>query len=250
MSDEILLKEGERLDDLQRMGLHIIQAPGEFCFGMDAVLLTGFAAEHVSGSGFRLMDLCTGSGIIPILLSAKTEAARLSGMEIQPRVADMAKRSVSLNSLDEKIEIINDDIKKAAEYFNAASFDVVTVNPPYFKKGHGLVNPEDSKSICRHEISCTLKDVLECASYLLREGGAFYMVHRPHRMAEIIEEMRRAGIEPKTLKCVHARADADATMILLEGRKGGGAEMCVERPLIIYGEDGEYTEEMGRIYGY
>ena len=250
MNKDEYLRTGERIDDLQRNGLYIIQHPERFCFGMDAVLLSGFAAEHASVSGGRILDLCTGSGIIAILMSAKTKADHITGMEIQKDVADMAERSIRLNSLEDRINIINCDIKEAADHIDAASFDMVTVNPPYFKAGHGITNPEDSKTISRHEVACTLNDVLAVSASALKNGGYFYMVHKPQRTADVIYEMRRAGIEPKTLKLVHPYISSEASMILIEGRKGAGAEMRIEPPLIIYGEDGKYTGEMYTIYGY
>lgn len=250
MNKDEYLRTGERIDDLQRNGLYIIQQPERFCFGMDAVLLSGFAAEHASVSGGRILDLCTGSGIIAILMSAKTKADHITGMEIQKDVADMAERSIRLNSLEDRINIINCDIKEAADHIDAASFDMVTVNPPYFKSGHGIVNPADTKTISRHEVACTLQDVLRISAMALKEGGYFYMVHKPHRLADVIYEMRIHNIEPKTLKTVHPDSSSPSSMILLEGRKGAGAEMKVESPLIIYGEDGRYTKEMYTVYGY
>ena len=160
---EAYTKSGERLDDLQRNGLYIIQDPDRFCFGMDAVLLSGFAANHASAAEGNILDLCTGNGIIPLLLSAKTKASHIIGMEIQPEIADMADRSVRMNGLSDKIDILMCDIKEAAKYIKAASFDIVTVNPPYFKTGHGVINPTDSKTISRHEVACTLEDVLKAA---------------------------------------------------------------------------------------
>lgn len=259
--------DGERLDDLQRNGLYIIQNPKRFCFGMDAVLLSGFASEHASIADGNILDLCTGNGIIPLLLSAKTKASHIVGMEIQPEIADMADRSVRMNALSDKIEILTCDIKEVATYADAASFDMVTVNPPYFKAGHGITNQTESsrkardtkespgisgfnsKTISRHEVACTLEDVLRTAAFALREGGYFYIVHKPQRLSDVICCMREAGIEPKTLKTVHPRIDAEPSMILIEGRKGAGAETRIEPPLIIYGDDGKYTEEMYAIYG-
>ena len=244
------LHEGERLDDLQRNGLYIIQDPGRFCFGMDAVLLSGFAGEHSSGGCDSILDLCTGSGIIALLLSAKTKARHITGMEIQPEVADMASRSVKLNGLEDRIDILKCDIKETADHIHAASFDIVTVNPPYFKAGHGITNPDDTKTISRHEVACTLEDVLAASAYALREGGYFYIVHKPQRLADVICGMRGSGIEPKTLKLVYPYVSSEPSMFLMEGRRGGGAQMRIEPPLIIYGEDGKYTEEMYTIYGY
>ncbi|MCR5746739.1 MAG: methyltransferase [Lachnospiraceae bacterium] len=197
-----------------------------------------------------MLDLCTGNGIIPLLLSAKTDAKYIVGMEIQPDVAEMAKRSVKMNALDNKIEILTSDIKKAAEEISVASFDVVTVNPPYFKKGHGITNPNDTKTIARHEISCTLKDILEAASFALRPGGSLYMVHKPQRLTDVIYEMRSLRIEPKVLKLVYPYVSSEPSMFLIEGKKDGNPEIRIEKPLIIYGEDGNYTEEMYTIYGY
>ncbi len=247
---EAYIQNGERLDDLQRNGLYIIQDPDKFCFGMDAVLLSGFAADHASIAEGNVLDLCTGNGIIPLLLSAKTKASYIIGMEIQPEIADMADRSVRMNGLSDKIEILTCDIKEAAKYADAASFDMVTANPPYFKVGHGVINPEDTRTISRHEVACTLEDVLKAAAFALREGGYFYIVHKPQRLSDVICCMREAGIEPKTLKTVHPRIDAEPSIILIEGRKGAGAETRIESPLIIYGSDGKYTEEMYTIYGY
>ncbi len=242
-----LLKEGERLDDLERNDLKIIQDPSRFCFGMDAVLLSGFANVPTCS---RVLDLGTGTGIIPILLTAKTKAAHLTGLEIQEISADMAKRSVHLNGLDEKIDIICGDIKEAGSIFSAASFDVVTTNPPYMIKGHGLCNPDDSKAVAKHELLCDLNDVIKAASYVLKVGGIFNMVHRPFRLADIFETMRRYSIEPKRLKLVYPSVEKEPVMVLLEGCKGGNASLTVEKPLIIYGSDGKYTEEITEIYGY
>ena len=250
MNKEKLLLPDERLDDLQRNGLYIIQHPGKFCFGMDAVLLSGYAAGHADVPGGRALDLCTGSGIIPLLISAKTGFSYIMGMEIQEDIANMAMRSVEMNSLNDKIEIIRCDIKEAAKYTDAASFDMVTVNPPYFKAGHGIANPSDTKTVSRHEVACTLQDVLLVSSMALRDGGYFFMVHKPQRLADIIFEMRNAGIEPKALKVVQAHIDSEPSMILIEGRKGAGAEIKIEPPLIIYDENGKYSEEMYTIYGY
>ena len=187
------LKERERVDDLQRNGYRIIQRTDGFCFGMDAVLLSGFAMVK---KGERALDLGTGTGIIPILLEAKTEGEHFSALEIQREVADMARRSVSLNGLEEKIQIVEGDIREASQIFGAASFDVVTSNPPYMNDAHGLKNPDLPKAIARHEVLCTLDDVVREASRVLKTGGRFYMVHRPHRLAEIITVLRGYKLGP------------------------------------------------------
>ena len=243
----IELKENERLDDLQRNGLQIIQKTDGFCFGMDAVLLSGFASVK---PGERALDLGTGTGIIPLLLSAKTKGDHFTGLEIQTEIMKMAQRSVALNGLEKKIDIIQGDIKEASRIFGAASFDVVTSNPPYMNDAHGLKNPGDVKAISRHEVLCTLEDVVREGTKALKPGGRFYMVHRPHRLAEIITVMRQYKLEPKRMKFVHPFADKDANMVLIEAVRGGGTWMKVEAPVIVYKEPGVYTDEIYEIYGY
>ena len=241
------LKENERIDDLQRNHLRIIQKTDGCCFGMDAVLLSGFAAVK---PGERVLDLGTGTGIIPILLSAKTEGEHFTGLEIQEEIAGMAKRSVSMNGLEEKIEIVNGDIKEASRIFGAASFDVVTTNPPYMNDAHGLKNPTEVKAISRHEVLCTLEDVVREGAKVLKHGGRMYMVHRPHRLIEILNTMTKYRLEPKRMKLVHPFRDKEANMVLIEAVRGGGAWMKVEPPVIVYKEPGVYSEEIYDIYGY
>lgn len=241
------LMENERLDDLQRNGLKIIQKTDGFCFGMDAVLLSGFASVK---PGERALDLGTGTGIIPLLLSAKTKGDHFTGLEIQTEIMKMAQRSVALNGLEKKIDIIQGDIKEASRIFGAASFDVVTSNPPYMNDAHGLKNPGDVKAISRHEVLCTLEDMVREGTKALKPGGRFYMVHRPHRLAEIITVMRQYKLEPKRMKFVHPFADKDANMVLIEAVRGGGAWLKLEPPVIVYKEPGVYTDEIYEIYGY
>lgn len=241
------LMENERLDDLQRNGLKIIQKTDGFCFGMDAVLLSGFVSVK---PGERALDLGTGTGIIPLLLSAKTKGDHFTGLEIQTEIMKMAQRSVALNGLEKKIDIIQGDIKEASRIFGAASFDVVTSNPPYMNDAHGLKNPGDVKAISRHEVLCTLEDVVREGTKALKPGGRFYMVHRPHRLAEIITVMRQYKLEPKRMKFVHPFADKDANMVLIEAVRGGGAWLKLEPPVIVYKEPGVYTDEIYEIYGY
>ena len=243
----ILLRDDERIDDLQRNHYGIIQRKGTFCFGMDAVLLSGFA---VVKPGEKALDLGTGTGIIPILLEAKTEGRHFTGLEIQEESADMARRSVKYNHLEEKVEIVTGDIKEAGSRFALASFDVVTSNPPYMNDNHGLKNPDLPKAIARHEVFCTLDDVCREASLLLRSGGRFYMVHRPHRLAEIITALKTYRLEPKRMKLVHPFADKDANMVLIEAVRGGRSMMKVEAPVIVYQKPGVYTQEIYDIYGY
>lgn len=240
------LKEEERLDDLQVNGYEIIQHPGKFCFGMDAVLLSNFARVK---QGERALDLGTGTGIIPILLTAKTEGQSFAGLEIQEESADMARRSVAHNRLEDKIEIVTGDIKEAATIFGPASFDVITTNPPYMIGQHGIANASDTKAIARHEVLCTLDDILRESAKILRPGGRFYMVHRPFRLAEILSKMVEVKIEPKRMRMVHPYVDKEPNMVLIEGKRGGNSRMTVERPLIVYTEPGIYSEELLGEYG-
>ena len=239
--------EDERIDDLQRNGYRIIQKKKGFCFGMDAVLLSGFAQVK---EGEVAVDLGTGTGIIPILLEAKTKGKHFIGLEIQEEVAEMAGRSVRLNQLENRVDIVRGDIKEASRLFGKASFDVVTSNPPYMNDNHGLKNPELPKAIARHEVFCTLDDVCREASLLLKSGGRFYMVHRPHRLAEIITALKTYKLEPKRMKLVHPFVDKEANMVLIEAVRGGRSMMKVEAPIIVYREPGVYTQEIYDVYGY
>ena len=242
----INLKPEERLDDLQVNGYEIIQHPGKFCFGMDAVLLSNFARVK---KGERVLDLGTGTGIIPILMTAKTDGEAFVGLEIQEESADMARRSVSHNQLDEKVEIVTGDIKEAANIFGLASFDVITTNPPYMIGQHGIANESDTKAIARHEVLCTLDDILRESARILKPRGRFYMVHRPFRLAEILSKMVEVGIEPKRMRMVHPFIDKEPNMVLIEGMRGAISRMTVERPLIVYKEVGVYSDELLGEYG-
>ncbi|MBP5311033.1 MAG: tRNA1(Val) (adenine(37)-N6)-methyltransferase [Lachnospiraceae bacterium] len=242
-----LIKENERIDDLQRNGYKIIQDPCRFCFGMDAVLLSGFARAK---EGDRVLDLGTGTGIIPILMEAKTDAAHLTGLEIQEESADMARRSVKLNGLEDKIDIVTGDIKEAVSLFGKSSMDVVTSNPPYMIGQHGLTNPHNEKAIARHEVCCTLEDVVSAAAALLKPGGNFFMVHRPFRLAEIMTVLSAYKLEPKRMRLVYPFIDKEPNMVLIEANRGGRSRLTVEKPLIVYKEQGVYTDEIYDVYGY
>ena len=242
-----LLKPGERMDDLERNGYKIIQTPHRFCFGMDAVLLSGFAQVR---KGETAIDLGTGTGIIPILLEAKTPGKHFTGLEIQEESADMARRSVAYNHLEEKIDIILGDICQAGELFPKASFDVVTSNPPYMNDMHGLKNPSDALAIARHEVKCTLDDVAAAASALLRSGGRFYLVHRPFRLVEIFSALTRYHLEPKRMRLVYPFVDKEPNMVLIEAVRGGRPMIKIEKPLIVYEKPGVYTQEIYNVYGY
>lgn len=241
------LKPSERLDDLQKNGYRIIQNPEKFCFGMDAVFLSGFAKVK---PGENVLDLGTGTGILPILLEAKTKGKHFTGLEIQEESADMARRSVALNGLEDKIEIVTGDIKEADTLFGAASFDVITTNPPYMTGKHGLVNPDMPKAIARHELMCTLEDVVQTAARLLHSKGRFYMVHRPFRLAEIMTVLVKHRLEPKRLRFVYPFVDKEPNMVLIEALRGGNSRVTVEKPLIVYESQGVYSQEVREDYGF
>ncbi len=239
------IRQGEQLDDLQN-GYYIIQADGAFRYGIDAVLLSGFARVK---PGERVLDMGTGTGIIPILLSAKTKGRSFVGLEIQPRSADMAERSVAYNHLEDRIQIVTGDIKEAAAVFAPASFDVVVSNPPYMTGKHGLVNPEEAKAIARHEILCTLEDVISQAAAVLTPKGRFYMVHRPFRLAEIMKVLMKYHLEPKRMQLVYPFVDREPNIVLIEACKNGNPRIAVEKPLIVYEKPGVYTKEVLKYYG-
>ena len=241
-----MIRPGERLDDLQCKGYQIIQDPKRFCFGVDAVFLSNFVTVKRGG---RILDLGTGTGIIPILLAAKTEAAHITGLEIQKESAETAARSVQLNGLEERITITEGDIKEAADIFSAASFDVITSNPPYMTHEHGLENAYEPKNIARHEILCNLEDVVRAAARLVKPGGSFFMIHKPFRLAEIFGMLMQYKLEPKRMRLIYPYVEKEPTMVMIEAVRGGRSRIKIEPPLIVYQEKGVYTEEVRRMYG-
>ena len=239
------IKEFERVDDLHRNGYMLIQDPKRFCFGVDAVLLSGFAS---AGKDEKVLDLGTGTGVIPILMSAKTEAGHFWGLEIQEESAEMAKRSVILNDLSEKIDIVTGDIKEADSIFKPSSFDVITTNPPYMEAGGGIKNDFTPKAIARHEVLCSLDDVARVSSRLLKFAGRLYMVHRPYRIADIMCTLRKYKLEPKQMRLVQPYAFKEPNMVLIEAVRSGRPMLKVFPPLIIYKDDKTYTDEIIKIY--
>lgn len=241
-----ILIENEELDDLQINNLYIIQKKTGFKFGTDAVLLSDFAKDVKSET---ILDLCTGSGIIPILLSAKTNAKKIVGLEIQENIADMAKRSVLYNGLLKRVTILQGDLKNSREIFKPHSFDTVTINPPYMKADSNIKNTKDEKTIARHEVLCSLKDCIKASSDMLKFHGNFFMIHRPNRLLDITEAMREQKIEPKAFRFVHSKPDAEPSMVLVHGVYQGGSNLKILPPLILFDKDGNETEEVIKIYG-
>jgi tRNA1Val (adenine37-N6)-methyltransferase len=240
------LMEDETLDDLQLGGIYVIQKKEAFRFGVDAVLLANFARVK---RGMRVIDLCTGTGIVPFVLAGKTNASHITGVEIQSEMVEMANRSTLYNKLEDRLEFINGDLKDLRLLKSLPKADVLTVNPPYKLQNSGIINPDDKNAIARHEICCTLEDVIIACRTLLKDNGRMYMVHRPDRLADILCTMRKHKIEPKTIRMIHPNTKKAPNIVLVEGQRDGGAFLKWEPPLYVYNDDGGYTEEIERIYG-
>ncbi len=243
---EINLKENERIDDLEFKNLKIIQNKDGFCFGMDSVLLSDFAKEIKKNSS--IADLGTGTGILAILLSGKTQDTQIVGVEIQKEVAKMANRSILLNNLKNRIQIICEDIKNLKAKYEQGSFDAIVTNPPYKKVGTGKINKKDKKIISRHEITANLEDFISISNYLLKDHGSIYMVHRPERIADIFVLLRKYKLEPKVLKIVYPTLEKSPNLILIKAVKNSKPFLKVEKPLIVYTNEGNYTDEILKIY--
>lgn len=239
------LYEGERIDDLLTHDLKIIQSDEVFCFSMDAVLLARFASVPKRG---RVMDLCTGNGAIPLIMSTRSSEAVLEGLEIQERLYDMASRNVLLNGLEERIQIVHGDVREAVSLFGCGRYDLITCNPPYLPAASGEVNMRDHFAIARHELLLTLEDVIRVSSQLLKNGGKLALVHRATRLIDIVTLMRQYRIEPKRMRFVHPRRNAEPNMVLIEGIRNGRPELRIQPPLIVYEQGEEYCEELYQIY--
>jgi len=238
--------DDERIDDLEFKGLKIIQSPSCFCFGIDAVLLSDFAKEIKKNS--VVADLCSGNGIVSILLSGKCEASKFYAVEIQQNIANMAARSIELNHLQDKIDVLNTDLKLLPDTFENGTFDSIVCNPPYMKANSCLINDCEEKIIARHEIMCSLEDVISVSAKLLKNSGTFYMVHRPDRLVDIISLLRKYRLEPKVLQLVQPFADKAPNLLLIKAVKNAKAFLKMSKPLVVYNSDGSYTEDILKIY--
>ena len=241
-----LINEDENIDDLQLKGLNLIQKKDGFKFGIDAVLLSDFANVKTK---HRVIDLCTGTGIVPFLLYGKYNPSEIVGVEIQEDMVEMAERSVKLNSLENKVSFVNLDLKNTEQLKKLGRFDVLTVNPPYKLNNSGILNPLDKLAIARHEIMCNLEDVIYAARVVLKDNGRMFIVHRPERLADIFCLMRKYKIEPKRVKMIHPKANKAPNIVLVEGQRDGGAYLKWDTPLYVYDENGNYTNEIDKIYG-
>jgi tRNA1Val (adenine37-N6)-methyltransferase len=244
--EDMILREEERIDDLGIRNYKIIQDSNGFCFGMDAVLLANYVKAK---RGAKVVDLGTGTGIIPLIINGKNDVEKIYGIEIQAEVSEMAKRSVELNGLSEKIEIVNMDLKEAPEKLGVNIYDVVTSNPPYMAVGEGLINESDKKKISRHEIKCNIDDICRVASRLLKHHGKFFLVHRPSRLVDILISLRAHKLEPKKMRFIHPKVSEKPNLVLIEAVKSSNPELLMEKPLYVYEDDGRYTEEIHEIYG-
>ncbi|NEZ47350.1 tRNA1(Val) (adenine(37)-N6)-methyltransferase [Clostridium niameyense] len=244
--DKNLVRNDETLDDLQLKGIKVIQKKNGFRFGIDAVLLANYTKVK---NGDRIVDLCSGTGIIPFIIAGKTDAERITGVEIQKDMIDMANRSVKYNTLENKLDFINADLKDLKVLKSIGLVDIVTVNPPYKIYGTGLINENDKNAMSRHEIFCNLDNVIEAARILLKDKGRFFMIHRPERIADIMCSMRKYKIEPKVIRMIHPSYNKAPSMVLIEGQKSGKMFLKWERALYVYNENNEYTKEVKEIYG-
>lgn len=244
--EKIELKENERIDDLEYKGLKIIQNKEGFCFGIDSVLLSDFAKNIKKDS--VVVDIGTGTGIISILLSKKAEIKKIYGIEIQEEVADMAKRSVKLNDLQDKIQIINKNIKNIFEEIEPNKIDAIVTNPPYMKLNTGAKNEEIKKLISRHEVECNLEDIIKISYKLLKSKGEFYMVHRAERIVDILYNLRKYKLEPKEIRFIHSKVGKEQNLVLIKAVKDAGEHLIIDSPLVVYNNDGTYTDEILKIY--
>lgn len=242
----MLLRENERIDDLEFKGLKIIQNKEGFCFGIDSVLISDYAKNLKRDS--KVIDIGTGTGIIGILLCGKSQLAHITGIEIQEEVAEMAKRSIKLNDLEEKFDIQNINIKDVFDVIEPNTIDAIVTNPPYMKLNTGAKNVEKKKLISRHEVECNLEDIISISYKLLKSKGEFYMVHRAERIVDIMFLLRKYKLEPKRIRFVHPRKEKEPNLVLIKCVKDAGNGLKIDKPLIVYDDNGNYTDEIYEIY--
>ena len=240
------LLENERIDDLEFNNLKIIQNTTGFCFGIDSVLLSDYAKNLKAGS--KVIDIGTGTGIIGILLCSKSKLSHVTGIEIQDDVAQMAKRSIKLNQLEDKFDVLNINVKDVFEYIEPNTIDCIVTNPPYMKLNSGAQNIEKKKLISRHEVECNLEDIIKISYKLLKSKAEFYMVHRAERIVDIMYCLRKYRLEPKQIRFVHSRQSVSPNLVLIKCVKDGGNTLKIDKPLVIYNDDGTYTDEIYKIY--
>lgn len=240
-----LRREEETIDDLLGGRLKILQKKRGYRFSIDSLLLTYFVQLKEDDS---VIDLGTGGGVILLVLSHRFQCGKMVGVEIQNELADMARRSVKMNNLESRIEIVSGDIGEVESLFVPQSFNAVVFNPPYRSLNSGRINPDPEKAVARHEIKGTLRDFLLSAKYLAKEAGSVYIIYPAVRMVELLFRMRTCGIEPKRLRMVYSSCFSEGEFLLVEGKKGGGEELKVLPPLFIYQENGGHTEEMEAVF--
>ena len=245
MTDNPGLNPHERIDELGRKGFRIIQNTKTFCFGIDAVLLADFASVSRDE---KVADLGCGNGILPLLLAGRDKGRLFYAFEIQPEAADLARRNMILNRLEERVRIFQEDLKRAPEILGKGSMDAVVCNPPYYKLGAGILNPESAKAIARHELFCTLSDIMNVSAALLKPGGSLFLVHRSSRLTELLREAESRGLFLKQLRMVHSYAESEAALLLCEFIRGRAPECRILPPLILYEEKGRFTQEVHKMY--
>ena len=243
---EIEIKENERIDDLEYKDLKIIQNKNGFCFGIDSVLLSDFAKEVKDNS--TALDLGTGTGILGILLCGKTKLRKVTGIEVQAEIAEMAERSIKLNNLQDRFNIVNENIKNIPEILEKNSYDYIITNPPYKKINTGKTNDSKLKLISRHEVEASLEDFINVSYKMLKDKGTLFMVHRPDRLVDILYTLRKNKMEPKKIKFVYPKINKEANLVLIKAVKNGKEFLTIEKPLYVYNEDGSYTDDILKIY--
>ncbi len=227
--------------------IKIVQNKDYFNFSLDSVLLPNFV--EITRKTKKILDMCTGNAPIPLILSTKTDA-KIYGVELQKEVYDLAKETIKINNLDNQIELINDNIKNLKKIFDTETFDIITCNPPYFKKkDDSIINDNKIKSIARHEIEMELEDVMIISKALLKNEGSLVLVHRTDRLIEIIELMKKHNIEPKRMRLIYPKVNAESNLVLIDGRKNGKEGLKILPPLYIHNDDNSYTSEVLEMFG-